>query len=70
MTGQVKHVHAVTLTSITESLVAEAMISPEDAKSLHAEMTRYADDHTTIVTWPRIIQAWGRLPADGNVTPR
>ena len=58
MTGPVKHVHAVTLTSISESLVAEGMVSAQDARTLHAEMTRYADDKTTIVTWPRIVQAW------------
>ena len=69
MTGQVKHVYAVTLTSVSESLVAEGMVSAEDARTLHAEMTRYADDDTTIVTWPRIVQAWGRLPAGGAVTP-
>ena len=70
ITGQVKHVHAVTLTSISESLVAEGMVSAQDARTLHAEMTRYADDKTTIVTWPRIVQAWGRLPASDAVTPR
>jgi hypothetical protein len=58
MTGQVKHVHAVSLTSISESLVTEGMVSAQDATALHAEMTRYADDQTTIVTWPRIVQAW------------
>ena len=68
MTGPVKHVHAVTLTSISESLVAEAMVSVQDARTFHAEMTRYADDETTIVTWPRIVQAWGRLPASNAVT--
>lgn len=69
ITGQVKHVHAVTLTSISESLVAEGMVSAQDARTLHAEMTRYTDDETTIVTWPRIVQAWGRLPASDAVTP-
>ena len=65
MTGPVKHVHTVTLTSISESLVAEGMVPARDARTLHADMTRYADDETTIVTWPRIVQAWGRLPATG-----
>jgi SAM-dependent methyltransferase len=73
MTGPVKHVHAVTLTSVSESLVAEGMVSAQDARTLHAEMTRYADDETTIVTWPRIVQAWGRLPSrrrsHSRVTP-
>jgi hypothetical protein len=59
---------AVTLSSVTDSLVAEGMVSAEDAGTLHADMTRYADDHTTIVTWPRIVQAWGRLPAGDTVT--
>jgi SAM-dependent methyltransferase len=33
MTGPVKHVHAVTLTSISESLVAEGMVSAQDART-------------------------------------
>ena len=38
ITGPVKHVHAVTLTSISESLVAEGMVSAQDARTLHAEL--------------------------------
>jgi hypothetical protein len=56
-------------TASEEVLVAEGMVSAQDARTLHAEMTRYADDETTIVTWPRIVQAWGRLPASDAVTP-
>jgi collagenase-like PrtC family protease len=56
-------------TASEEVLVAEGMVSAQDARTLHAEMMRYADDETTIVTWPRIVQAWGRLPASDAVTP-
>jgi SAM-dependent methyltransferase len=59
--GPAKHAHVVTLDSITDALQAEGMATAAEVAALRADMLRFDQAKDTVVTFPRIIQAWGRL---------
>jgi SAM-dependent methyltransferase len=59
--GPAKHVHVITLDSITDALQAEGMATAAEVAALRADMMRFGEAEDTIVTFPRIVQAWGTL---------
>jgi len=57
--GDVKLVSPLTLENIADSAVAEGLASREEIEGLLAELYALAADSTTLLAFPRIVQAWG-----------
>lgn len=55
----VKLVTPLTLENIADSAVAERLASREEIEGLLAELYELAADSTTLLAFPRIVQAWG-----------
>jgi SAM-dependent methyltransferase len=57
--GDVKLVSALTLENIADSAIAEGLTTKEEIDMAVAELYRLAADTTTVLAFPRIVQAWG-----------
>lgn len=57
--GDVKLVCPLTLENIADSAVAEGLASREEIDGVLAELYALAADRTTLLAFPRIVQAWG-----------
>lgn len=55
----VKLVTPLTLENIADSTIAEGLASREEIESVLAELYELAADTTTLLAFPRIVQAWG-----------
>jgi SAM-dependent methyltransferase len=55
----IKVLMPLTLANIADSAIAEGLIARDEADALLDEMYRLADDPTTVVAMPRIVQSWG-----------
>ncbi|QDU96292.1 methyltransferase domain-containing protein [Lignipirellula cremea] len=55
----VKYIAACTLENISDALIAEKIAGPDEIDSLAAELREFAADSRSILSLPRIIQAWG-----------
>ena len=55
--GDAKRVHQITLENITEALIASGLASPIELQSLAAELDDFAQNPSTLISFPRIFQA-------------
>ena len=60
--GPGKRIAALTMEHIREAVVGAGLASDEEISRVVAEITSFADDPKTILSLPRIFQAWGRKP--------
>lgn len=64
--GQGKFIYSITTESIAEALEAERLVDATEVAELIAELNAFAADSTTLLTFPRIVQAWGTVSAGGD----
>lgn len=62
--GDVKLVNPITMENIADTVAADGLASAEEIERVIAEMYEYASDPRTVVSLPRIVQAWGARPTD------
>lgn len=58
--GEVKLLNAITLENIADGLAAEGLATPDEIAALAGDLHAFARDPRTVVSIPRIVQAWGR----------
>lgn len=58
--GGPKEVSVLTLDATSEGLLAEKLVSPEELAQIKQELAAFVQRPDTIVSMPRIFQAWGR----------
>jgi SAM-dependent methyltransferase len=58
--GGPKEVSVLTLDATSEGLLAEKLVTPEELAQLKQELAAFVQRPDTIVSMPRIFQAWGR----------
>jgi ubiquinone/menaquinone biosynthesis C-methylase UbiE len=61
--GEVKLGNAVTMEAIAESVLAAGLATRAEIDRTIDELYRLARDETTVMSFPRIVQSWGRKPA-------
>ncbi len=62
--GEIKLVQPITMDNITEAVVADGLANAREVKEISDELYAYAGDPETVMSMPRHIQAWGRIPRD------
>jgi SAM-dependent methyltransferase len=60
--GGVKDLMLLTLERIWQSVLEEGVTRPAELEQINAELRDFCDDPTTVMSVPRVIQAWGRKP--------
>jgi trans-aconitate 2-methyltransferase len=58
--GGPKEVSVLTLDATSEGLLAEKLVTPEELAQIKQDLTAFVQRPDTIVSMPRIFQAWGR----------
>ena len=58
--GDVKGLMLLTLERIWQSVLEEGVASPAELEQIDADLRDFCDDPTTVMSVPRVIQAWGR----------
>ena len=58
--GDAKLLDPVTMENIAAAVLAERLATKEEIDAVAREMFEFAGDPTTLVSVPRIVQAWGR----------
>ncbi len=58
--GEMKLANAITMEAIAESVLAAALATRAEIDRIVDELYRLAGDETTVMSFPRIVQAWGR----------
>jgi ubiquinone/menaquinone biosynthesis C-methylase UbiE len=58
--GEVKLMSALTMAAIADAVVAAGLATAEEIGRVVDELYRVARDETTVLSAPRIVQAWGR----------
>lgn len=62
MDGNVKLVGPITMENIADSVLAEGLAARDEIDRIIAELYEFARAPRTVMSLPRVIQAWGRLP--------
>jgi hypothetical protein len=52
--------------AIADAVVAADLATREEIERIVEELHHIAGDETTVLSAPRIVQAWGRKPAGGR----
>jgi ubiquinone/menaquinone biosynthesis C-methylase UbiE len=60
--GAVKVVTPLTMENIADAVLAEGLAGPDEIDSVVAALYEIARDEHTVMSIPRVVQAWGRLP--------
>jgi ubiquinone/menaquinone biosynthesis C-methylase UbiE len=60
--GEVKLLAPITLENIAEAVAAEGLATEVELKRLIAELHDFASHSESVVSAPRIVEAWGRVP--------
>lgn len=58
--GDCKLVPLLTLMSMRDAVLAEALATPEEYDPLIGELAAFTDDTRTTISYPRVFQVWGR----------
>ena len=67
ITGDVKLIAAVTMENIADALLAHGLVERREIDAMVEELYARGRDHRTLMSMPRIVQAWGcRAGADGQ----
>jgi ubiquinone/menaquinone biosynthesis C-methylase UbiE len=61
--GEVKLLSATTMEAIADAVLAAGLATGEEIERIVDELHRVGRDETTVMSAPRIVQAWGRKPA-------
>ena len=61
--GEVKLLSAATMEAIAEAVLAAGLATGAEIKRIVDDLYRVGRDETTVMSAPRIVQAWGRQPA-------
>lgn len=61
--GDVKLVAPITLEAIADGLIGSKVLSVEELTQVVDELYAFAVDAGTVMSFPRIVQTWGRRPA-------
>jgi len=61
--GEVKLIAAVTMENIADSLLAHRLADRHEIDAMVEELYTFARDHRTVMSVPRIVQAWGSRDA-------
>ena len=64
LTGEVKLLDPVTMENIAGAVLDERLATQGEIDDVVQKMFDFAADPTTVVSVPRIVQAWGRRPFD------
>jgi SAM-dependent methyltransferase len=64
--GEVKQIGPITLEAIGEAAVAAGLVTADRLARLLDELGRFADTEGTVLSIPRVVQAWGRRPTAGT----
>jgi ubiquinone/menaquinone biosynthesis C-methylase UbiE len=64
--GEVKRIGPITLEAIGEAVVAAGLVTADRLARLLDDLSRFADTEGTVLSIPRVVQAWGRRPAAGG----
>jgi hypothetical protein len=64
--GDVKLIAAITLENIADSVVEDCLASRSELDDVVAELYVLAEDRHTVMSLPRVVQAWGYRPASVN----
>jgi hypothetical protein len=59
MEGDVKLINPITLENIADSVVEDGLASRDEVTELIANLYKFARAPRTVVSLPRIVQAWG-----------
>jgi len=57
--GEVKLIHPITMETIVDCVLSEGLATRSDVDKLVAELYELARDSRTVVSLPRVVQAWG-----------
>jgi SAM-dependent methyltransferase len=60
--GEAKLLSPLTLERISASVIDEGVASAGEVEQLLAELYADYEDPRSVMSWPRIVQAWGRVP--------
>jgi SAM-dependent methyltransferase len=63
LNGDVKSLMLLTLERTWQSILEEGVASQSELEQVAVDLHEYSDDPTTLVSVPRVIQAWGRKRA-------
>jgi len=63
LTGEVKLIAAITMENIADAVLAEQLATHAEIDRLVDELHAIAADDQTLISLPRIVQAWGRRDA-------
>lgn len=63
MQGETKLIHPITLENIGDSILQDGLLSHDELEALIRELYAVAADPRCVSALPRIVQAWGRVPA-------
>jgi ubiquinone/menaquinone biosynthesis C-methylase UbiE len=63
ISGEVKLVGPLTMENIAESVVADGLASQFEVDEIVADLYEFAHSPRTLISLPRIVQAWGRKAA-------
>lgn len=66
LSGEVKEIHHLTMDYIRTPVLAHGLASAEEIDDVVAELRTLASDSLTLMSLPRIIQTWGRVPFEST----
>ena len=61
--GDVKQIAAITMENVADALIGGGLASADEIRDLVDQLFAAAADTRTLMSLPRIVQAWGRRPA-------
>jgi SAM-dependent methyltransferase len=61
--GGIKRLCCVTLESIADAVLKDGLTTEQELRDTLAELDAFANNRTTLIAGPRVVQAWGRVPA-------
>jgi hypothetical protein len=62
MEGEVKLLNAITMENIADCVLAEGLATRNEVERVIADMYELSRDSRTVVSGPRVVQAWGYRP--------
>jgi len=60
--GEVKLITPITMENIADAVLAERLASRKEIERLVSELYAFAQDRSTVVSFPRVVEAWGYRP--------
>src|SRR5262249_36132350 len=67
--GGVKLVNRITMENIADAVLAAGLATSAEVDQVLAELYEAARDSRTVMSLPRVVQAWGYRPVSGGAGP-